>query len=107
MSEQRENGDGAAGERRGWPLWEVFVRPRRGLAHQHVGSLHAPDAEMAVRNARDLYTRRSEGVSVWVVPTAEITASSPEEKDAFFDPAADKAYRHPTFYHVPDGVQHL
>ena len=92
---------------RGWPLWEVFVRPRRGLSHQHVGSLHAPDAEMAVRNARDLYPRRSEGVSVWVVPTAEITASSPEEKDAFFDPAADKAYRHPTFYHVPEGVQHL
>ena len=94
-------------ERRQWPLWEVFVRPKRGLAHQHVGSLHAPDAELAVRNARDLYTRRSEGVSIWVVPTAEIAASSPDEKDAFFDPAADKAYRHPTFYHVPDGVRHL
>jgi ring-1,2-phenylacetyl-CoA epoxidase subunit PaaB len=94
-------------ERREWPLWEVFVRPRRGLSHQHVGSLHAPDAELAVRNARDLYTRRSEGVSVWVVQTADITASSPEEKDAFFDPAADKAYRHPTFYRVPAGVQHL
>lgn len=94
-------------QQREWPLWEVFVRPRRGLSHQHVGSLHAPDAELAVRNARDLYTRRSEGVSVWVVRTADITASSPDEKDAFFDPAADKAYRHPTFYHVPEGVQHL
>lgn len=94
-------------DRRTWPLWEVFVRAKRGLSHQHVGSLHAPDAEMAVRNARDVYTRRQEGVSLWVVPTAQITASSPDEKDAFFDPAADKAYRHPTFYHVPDGVQHL
>jgi ring-1,2-phenylacetyl-CoA epoxidase subunit PaaB len=107
VSGKRENGGGAGADRRGWPLWEVFVRPKRGLAHQHVGSLHAPDEEMAVRNARDLYTRRSEGVSIWVVPTAEITASSPDEKDAFFDPAADKAYRHPTFYHVPEGVQHL
>ena len=53
---------------RDWPLWEVFVRPRRGLSHQHVGSLHAPDAEMALRNARDVYTRRQEGVSIWVVP---------------------------------------
>jgi ring-1,2-phenylacetyl-CoA epoxidase subunit PaaB len=46
-------------------------------------------------------------VSLWVVPAAAITASSPEERDAFFDPAADKIYRHPTFYDVPDGVEHL
>jgi ring-1,2-phenylacetyl-CoA epoxidase subunit PaaB len=92
---------------RQWPLWEVFVRSKRGLSHQHVGSLHAPDGEMAVRNARDVFTRRQEGVSVWVVPSGEITASSPDEKDSFFDPAADKVYRHPTFYHVPEGVQHL
>jgi ring-1,2-phenylacetyl-CoA epoxidase subunit PaaB len=90
-----------------WPLWEVFVRPRRGLGHAHVGSLHAPDAEMALRNARDLYTRRQEGVSIWVVPAGAITASSPEEKDAFFDPAGDKVYRHPTFYTLPPEVDHL
>ena len=90
-----------------WPLWEVFVRSRRGLSHTHAGSLHAPDAEMALRNARDLYTRRSEGVSVWVVPSHEITASSPDEKDPFFGPAADKPYRHPTFYEVPEGVRNL
>nr|WP_234440890.1 1,2-phenylacetyl-CoA epoxidase subunit PaaB [Streptomyces rimosus] len=90
-----------------WPLWEVFVRSRRGLSHTHAGSLHAPDAEMALRNARDLYTRRSEGISIWVVPSAAISASSPDEKDSFFEPAADKPYRHPTFYEIPDGVQHL
>src|SRR5262249_21437469 len=75
--------------------------------HTHVGSVHAPDAEMALRNARDVYTRRQEGVSIWVVPAAQITASSPDEKDAFFDPAADKIYRHPTFYAVPEGANHL
>jgi len=88
-----------------WPLWEVFVRARRGLSHHHVGSLHAPDARLALRNARDVYTRRQEGVSIWVIPAAAITASSPEEKDVFFDPAGDKPYRHPTFYEIPDGVQ--
>ena len=93
--------------RRRWPLWEVFVRSRRGLSHTHVGSLHAADAEMALRNARDLYTRRQEGVSLWVVPANAITASSPDEKDSFFEPAADKIYRHPTFYEVPEGVEHL
>jgi ring-1,2-phenylacetyl-CoA epoxidase subunit PaaB len=92
---------------REWPLYEVFVRARRGLSHVHVGSLHAPDAEMALRNARDVYTRRQEGVSLWVIESALITASSPQEKDAFFEPAADKIYRHPTFYEIPDGVEHL
>jgi ring-1,2-phenylacetyl-CoA epoxidase subunit PaaB len=89
------------------PLWEVFIRSRRGLSHVHVGSLHAPDATMALRNARDVYTRRQEGVSIWVVPASGITASSPDEKDEFFDPAGDKVYRHPTFYQVPEGVEQL
>jgi len=89
------------------PLWEIFVRSRRGLSHIHVGSLHAPDAEMAVRNARDVYTRRQEGVSIWVMPAGAITASSPDEKDSFFDPAGDKVYRHPTFYDIPEEVRHL
>ena len=89
------------------PLWEVFIRSKRGLSHNHAGSIHAADAEMALRNARDVFTRRMEGVSIWVVPSAEITASSPDEKDSFFDPAADKAYRHPTFYDIPKEVQQL
>lgn len=92
---------------RSWPLWEVFVRAKRGLSHVHVGSLHAPDATMALRNARDVYTRRQEGVSIWVVEAGDITASSPSEKDSFFDPAADKVYRHPTFYELPDEVSQL
>ena len=93
--------------RREWPLYEVFVRGKRGLNHVHVGSLHAPDDEMALRNARDVYTRRQEGVSIWVVRADDITASSPDEKDAFFDPSGDKPYRHPTFYEVPAEVQNL
>ena len=90
-----------------WPLYEIFVRGKRGLNHVHVGSLHAPDAEMALRNARDVFTRRQEGVSLWVVPAVAITASSPDEREAFFDPAGDKVYRHPTFYEVPEDVQYL
>ena len=89
------------------PLFEVFVRGKRGLNHVHVGSLHAADAELALHNARNLYTRRGEGVSIWVVPAAAITASSPEEKDPFFAPSGDKVYRHPTFYDIPQDVPHL
>jgi ring-1,2-phenylacetyl-CoA epoxidase subunit PaaB len=90
-----------------WPLWEVFVRPRNGLSHRHAGSLHAADPAMALEAARDLFTRRGEGASLWVVPSAAITASAPEDKATLFDPADDKPYRHPTFYDIPDDVKHM
>ena len=90
-----------------WPLWEVFVRSRGGLSHRHVGSVHAPDAGIAVRHARDTYTRRMEGVSLWVVPSASIIASDPAEDGPMFEPAEDKIYRHPTFYDIPEGITHI
>ena len=90
-----------------WPLWEVFVRTRGGLSHRHVGSVHAPDAEMALRHARDTYTRRMEGVSLWVAKSADIAASDPAESGPLFEPAASKVYRHPTFYNIPDGITHI
>jgi ring-1,2-phenylacetyl-CoA epoxidase subunit PaaB len=90
-----------------WPLWEVFVRSKGGLSHRHAGSVHAPDSEMAIIHARDTYTRRMEGVSLWVIPSAAITASDPQETSALFEPAQDKVYRHPTFYNVPDSVKHM
>ena len=93
--------------RSGWPLYEVFLRGKRGLNHVHVGSLHAADPQMALHHARDLYTRRNEGVSIWVVAARDITASSPDEKDPFFAPSGDKVYRHPTFYEIPDDVPHM
>ena len=94
-----------AGSSNGYPLWEVFVRASRGLNHVHSGSLHAPDAETAARNARDVYTRRSEGVSIWVVPSTAIFASDPDDHEAWSD--SEKPYRHPTFYEIPDGVENL
>lgn len=94
-------------EKREWPLWEVFIRSRQGLDHKHVGSLHAADEKMAIENARDVYTRRMEGVSIWVVESRHIHASSPEESEAFFDPAQDKVYRHPTFYEVPPDIKNM
>lgn len=90
-----------------WPLWEVFIRSRNGLDHKHVGSLHAADADMALENARDVYTRRNEGVSIWVVESKHIHASDPEEQDSMFESARSKVYRHPTFYDIPDEVGHM
>ena len=97
----------SAKELRDWPLWEVFVRSKQGLEHKHCGSLHASDAQQALQMARDVYTRRQEGVSIWVVPSSAITASRPEDKGEFFEPMADKIYRHPSFYAIPDDVGHM
>ncbi len=90
-----------------WPLWEVFIRSKQGLDHKHAGSLHAADAAMAIENARDVYTRRQEGISIWVVESKNVHASNPDESGSLFDPANDKIYRHPTFYVLPEAVNHM
>lgn len=90
-----------------WPLWEIFIRSKQGLDHKHAGSLHAADAQMAIENARDVYTRRMEGVSIWTVESKYIHASNPDEAEQLYEPANDKVYRHPTFYDLPDEVGHM
>ena len=90
-----------------WVLYEVFIRARSGLEHKHVGSLHDAEARMALEHARDTYTRRQEGVSIWVVRSSDIVASDPQEAEALFEPARDKVYRHPTFYSIPEDVKNI
>lgn len=88
-------------------LFEVFIRSRRGLDHKHVGSIHAEDAEQALEYARDVYTRRSEGVSIWVMRSEDITASQEDDSDSFYDPSDDKPYRHATYYKLPEAVNNM
>jgi ring-1,2-phenylacetyl-CoA epoxidase subunit PaaB len=101
------NGGGREEAGTDWPLWEVFIRSKQGIDHKHVGSLHAADAQMAIENARDVYTRRMEGVSIWVVESKYIHASNPDEAASLYEPANDKVYRHPTFYDLPDELTHM
>jgi ring-1,2-phenylacetyl-CoA epoxidase subunit PaaB len=103
LKNSRVHAEGGAG----WPLWEIFIRSKQGLDHKHVGSLHATDAAMAIENARDVYTRRQEGISIWVVESKYIHASNPDEAEQLYEPANDKIYRHPTFYELPDEVGHM
>lgn len=87
-----------------WKLWEVFVQLKPGKFHEHVGNVHAPDAELALQNARDVYARRDKTYSIWVVPSDAITSTTPKDNEAFFDPTDDKVYRQPLFYKIPKGV---
>jgi ring-1,2-phenylacetyl-CoA epoxidase subunit PaaB len=88
-------------------LWEVFIQNKSGNNYIHAGSVHASDKKMAIQNARDTYTRRSEGSSIWVVPSSAIVASNPDDSDMLFDPSNDKIYRHPTFYIMPEGAKNI
>jgi ring-1,2-phenylacetyl-CoA epoxidase subunit PaaB len=88
-------------------LWEVFIQSKSGLPHIHAGSIHASDINMAIQNARDTYTRRGEGTSLWVVPSVSIVATNPDDKEMLFDPSEEKIYRHPTFYVMPDGAKNI
>ncbi len=87
-----------------WPLWEVFTQKKAGLPFEHAGSVHAPDKEMALQNARDVYSRRKEAMCLWVVLSENIVSSTPEDMGSFFDPANDKIYRNPNFYKTPGAV---
>jgi len=88
-------------------LFEVFIRSKRGLDHKHVGSLHAENRRQALEYARDCYTRRSEGVSIWVVKSNDICASQEDQAEAFYDPSDDKPYRHAAYYQLPDSVKNM
>ena len=90
-----------------WPMWEVFVRARRGVDHVHFGSVHAADGETALQAARDLFTRRQEGVSIWVVRSSDVVASDPDDEAQLFEPAEGKDYRFPTHYELPAEVDHM
>ena len=89
------------------PLFEVFVRSKRGLDHRHVGSLHAEDHEQALEYARDVYMRRSEGVSIWVVRSTDVFASQESDVETFYDPMEEKDYRHALAYELPKEIKNM
>ncbi len=88
-------------------VWEVFIQPKTGAQFQHTGSVHAADKEMALQNARELYTRRQEGTCIWVVKADHIVSSTPDDNESFFDPSDDKIYRYPTFFKISKKVKGL
>ncbi len=90
-----------------WQLWEVFTQKKPGMPYEHAGSVRASDKELALTNARDVYSRRNEATCIWVVPSEAIVSSSPEDITSFFEPANDKVYRHPNFYKTPEGIKQV
>ena len=87
-----------------WMTWEVFHQTKRGAAHIHVGSVHAPDADMAILMAKEQFARRQACVNLWVVPTQAIHATAYEDDD-MFEHGTDKSYREAFGYRVRDRIR--
>jgi ring-1,2-phenylacetyl-CoA epoxidase subunit PaaB len=62
-----------------WQRYEVFEKERPDWPHRNAGSVHAPDAEMALENARDVFVRRPNCLSLWVIPSRTIFSRTVEE----------------------------
>ena len=88
-----------------WQVFEVFHQQARGEPHIHVGSVHAPDPEMALILAKEQYCRRQACVNLWVVPATAITATS-YENDDIFERVTDKSYRESWGYKTPKTVRY-
>lgn len=84
-----------------WETWEVFHQTKRGDPHEHVGAVHAPDAEMALQMARDQFARRLKCASLWVVRSRDI-AKTDYQDDSFFVQTTDKSYRDPKAFDAPE-----
>jgi ring-1,2-phenylacetyl-CoA epoxidase subunit PaaB len=88
-----------------WETFEVFHQSKRGDPHEHVGSVHAPDPQMALQLARDQFARRLKCVSLWVVRSRDITATDYQD-GSFFAQVTDKSYRDPKSFDAPDKLEH-
>lgn len=87
-----------------WETYEVFHQSKRGDPHEHVGSVHAPDPQMALQLARDQFARRLKCVSLWIVRSRDITATDYQDK-SFFAQMTDKSYRDPKAFDAPGKLE--
>ena len=62
-----------------WPRFEVFKQDTAKKPHQAVGSVHAPDAEVALLEARNVFVRRPRAISLWVAPADAIFSMTKQE----------------------------
>lgn len=62
-----------------WARYEVFQQARPEAPYANVGSVHAPDSEIALQNARDVFVRRPQTHRLWVVPATEILSRTAQE----------------------------
>jgi len=79
--------------------WEVFRQEKEGDPMRHGGSVLAPDPELAVHYARELFGRRQESVRLWVVRRADVHDLSDPD---LLNPPLDRSFKKPGGYVMRD-----
>ncbi len=98
------SGEGAiVQEGENWNAFEVFHQEKRGAHHEHVGSVHAPNAQMALIFAKEQFGRRKKCVNLWVVRSADILAFDAEDEDMFAN-NGEKTYRDASGFKVMEKI---
>lgn len=95
--------EGTLNAKEHFQTYEVFEQKKRGTHHIHVGSVHAPSAELAVVFAKEQYSRRGQCVNLWVTKTSDIFATDYDDAD-IFETTSSKQYREPDAYKVMDRI---
>ena len=90
-------------EHENWQTYEVFHQEKRGKHHEHVGSVHAPNHELALIFAKEQYARRKKCVNIWVVKTSDIHAFNLEDEDMFVT-TPEKIHREAAGYKVMEKI---
>lgn len=84
-------------------IWEVFRQDSSSDYHEHVGNVHAPDADLARQYAQVMHARRKPANSLWVVPKAEIEEVHADEPGVELGGTTRKDYRWATNYATDEG----
>ena len=98
-AEGRVAPDGRLGDSADPGVWEVFRQEKDGDPMRHAGNVRAPDRNLAMHYARELYSRRNESVRLWVVPRTEITDLSDPD---LLQPPLDRSFKKPGGYVMRD-----
>jgi len=83
-----------------WQCYQVFDKERADQPFRNAGSVHAPDDELALENARDVFARRPECVGMWVVPERVIHARTAQELESGSNVENTNAANPETLYRV-------
>jgi ring-1,2-phenylacetyl-CoA epoxidase subunit PaaB len=79
--------------------YEVFRQAKEGGPMRHGGNVMAPDAELAMHYARELFGRRGESTRLWIVRRGDVQVL--EDPD-LLQPPLDRSFKKPGGYVMRD-----
>jgi phenylacetate-CoA oxygenase PaaH subunit len=82
--------------------FEVFRQEKEGDPMRHGGNVLAPDPDLAMHYARELFGRRNESNRLWIVRRSDIIVL--EDQD-LLNPPLDRSFKKPGGYVMRDKLE--